>query len=107
MSNIIIKNGDVTLAPEIVKSYCEMQMVIDTMKAEQEKIKEALKNEMELKGIIKLETPEMIVNYIGESDREKFDTKRFKKDNPDLYDEYITMSKVKAYIKAKVKHDTD
>lgn len=66
-------------------------------------IKAALLEEMESKGIIKLETDEISIAYIAGFDRETFDAKAFKQDNPETYDEYVRFTPVKSSIRVKVK----
>lgn len=58
--------------------------------------------EMEARGIAKLECDGLSVSYIAPTDRETFDKKRFKAENPDMYDGYIEMKPVKASIRIKV-----
>lgn len=63
----------------------------------------AIKEEMEKKGIKKIESDELLINYIESTDRETFDKKAFQEEHADLYDEYITMKPVKSSIRVKVK----
>ena len=58
--------------------------------------------EMEARGIAKLECDGLSVSYIAPTDRETFDKKRFKAENPDMYDDYVDMKPVKASIRIKV-----
>ena len=62
-----------------------------------------LLEEMKNKGIKKIETPDVIISYVDASDRETFDTKQFREDNPDMYDEYVKFTPVKASIRIKAK----
>ena len=43
------------------------------------------------------------VTYIAPSDRESFDSKKLREDNPDLYDEYVKMNPVKSSVRIKLK----
>ena len=61
--------------------------------------KSAILREMQVKGVIKIETDEMTISYIAPTDRESFDAKEFRKDCPQLYDEYVRLSPVKASIR--------
>ena len=58
---------------------------------------------MEQNNIIKLETDELAITYVAPTDRESFDSKSFKADHQDLYDEYVKMSSVKSSVRLKVK----
>ena len=58
---------------------------------------------MEKRNIIKLETDDLSINYIASTDRETFDSKTFRAEHEDLYNEYIKMTPVKSSIRIKVK----
>ena len=73
------------------------------IKKAKEEVWNALRDEMEKKGIKKIESDELLINYISSTDRETFDKKAFQKEHADLYDSYITMKPVKASIRVKVK----
>ena len=73
------------------------------IKKAKEEVWNALREEMEKKGIKKIESDELLINYISSTDRETFDKKAFQKEHADLYDSYITMKPVKASIRVKVK----
>lgn len=98
---IIAENG--FLSPEISLKIAEYETKMKALKEQEESLKEAIKAEMEAKGIIKLENDDLVINYIQPTDRETFDSKKLKADNPDLYDEYVKITKVKASIRVKVK----
>ena len=59
--------------------------------------------EMEAKNFIKIDTDVMTITYVAPTDREKFDSKRFREEHADLYDEYVSMIPVKSSIRIKVK----
>ena len=73
------------------------------IKKAKEEVWNALREEMEKKGIKKIESDELLINYIASTDRETFDKKAFQTDHADLFDEYVTMKPVKASIRVKVK----
>ena len=73
------------------------------IKKAKEEVWNALKEEMEKKGVKKIESDELLINYIASTDRETFDKKAFQKEHADLFDEYVTMNPVKASIRVKVK----
>ena len=66
-------------------------------------MEDQIKLAMEQYGLVKIETPSFLINYIAQTDRETFDSKKFKADNPDLYDEYIRITPVKASVRIKLK----
>lgn len=100
---IEIQNGIALLKEETLNNILTFERTIKKFKEEEDKLKKAIQEEMEHKNIIKIDTDELLINYIASSDRESFDTKSFKADHQDLYDEYIKMTPVKASIRMKVK----
>lgn len=58
--------------------------------------------EMEQRGIVKAQSKDVIISYIEPTTRESFDTKAFRKDHADLYDEYTKLTPVKASVRIKV-----
>ena len=66
-------------------------------------IKQKLMEEMEEKGIIKVETDRLVVTKVSPSTREQFDKKAFREENPDLYDKYCKIASASGYIKIEMK----
>ena len=66
-------------------------------------LKQAILEEMEAKNILKIENDDLVLNYIAPTDRETFDSKSFKEDHQDMYDEYIKMTPVKSSVRIKLK----
>lgn len=102
MNEIIIQENN-TLSEEIEKQIVSIEKRIKKLKEQEEAMKAALLEAMEAKNLIKLETDKMVISYVAPTDRESFDSKKFKSDNPDLYDEYVKISPVKSSIRIKVK----
>lgn len=102
MNEIIIQANN-TLSEEIEKQIVSIEKRIKKLKEQEEAMKTALLSEMEAKNLIKLETDKMVISYVAPTDRESFDSKKFRSDNPDLYDEYVKISPVKSSIRIKVK----
>lgn len=102
MNEIIIQENN-TLSEEIEKQIVSIEKRIKKLKEQEEAMKAALLSAMEAKNLIKLETDKMVISYVAPTDRESFDSKKFKEDNPDLYDEYVKISPVKSSIRIKVK----
>lgn len=62
-----------------------------------------LLEEMERKNIKKIDTPEILINYIEAIDKETFDKGKLKEEHPELYDDYVKFSPVKSSLRVKVK----
>lgn len=103
MELINIENNIALLNAETSKQIAEFEAAIKEMKEKEDELKQAILNEMEDKGIIKLETDDLMINYIASTDRETFDSKLFREEHADLYDEYVKITPVKSSIRIKVK----
>lgn len=107
MELIKIENDGLTygLDNEIGKQIAEFERQLKELKEKEDELKLNILNEMEEKGIIKIETDDLIINYIAPTDRETFDSKSLRQDHPQLYDAYIKMTPVKSSIRIKVKSE--
>lgn len=92
----------------VLSRYREIDEEIKRLKAEQDAIKAKLVEAMEAQGVRKIENDFVSAAYIAETDRETFDSKAFRVAHPDLYDEYVRFSKVRASVRITVKngHET-
>ena len=100
---IVLKNGEGALAPETVSKIADYERRMKELKEQEEALKEAIKEEMEAKNLIRLENEELVISYIAANDRISFDSKRFEKDHPEMYDEYLKVSKVRPSIRIKLR----
>lgn len=103
MELIKVKNNIAILDAEIASQIAEFERQAKFIKAEEERLKSAILKEMEAKGIIGIDTDQIKITYIAPSDREKFDSKQFRAEHSDLYDEYVSMIPVSSSIRIKVK----
>lgn len=100
---IVVKNDIALLNIDASKTILEIENQIKYLKEKEELIKQVVLEEMERKNILKLEDNSLMINYIAPSSRETFDSRKFKKEHQDLYDEYIKISPVKSSIRIKIK----
>jgi len=100
MNELIIDNR---LIPSAERQLAHFERMVKEIKKAEDELKAAIKAEMEARGIRKLEGDEMAITYIAPTDTEKFDKARFRKEHPDLHDEYIRMTPVAGYIKIALK----
>jgi regulator of replication initiation timing len=100
---ITVSDGKLALSKEASKSIAEIEKTIKALKAKEDEMKAEILKGMEINNILKLETDDIVVSYIASTGRETFDSKKFRADNPDLYDEYVSISPVKSSIRIKVK----
>lgn len=103
MELIKIENEIAILNGEVSKQIAEFERQVKEIKEREDELKASILNEMEANNIIKLETEDLTINYIAPSERETLDSKKLREEQPDLYDEYVKFSPVKASIRLKVK----
>lgn len=104
MANIIERTETDIIVPEEV---CERIISLEKQAKEIKKQQDSMKNEildaMQKYGVVKLDNEFLKIAFVPEHDTERFDSKTFKDENPDVYDMYVKISKVKPSIRITVK----
>lgn len=95
--------GTAVLAEEAVAKIVEFERMAKQIKEAEDSLKAAILKEMEEKNILSIDSPELKISYVAATQRETFDSKAFREDFADLYDEYVKLAPVKASIRIKVK----
>ena len=103
MNLIKVENGTALLDPDVSLRIASFERQAKAIKEMEDELKAAILEEMEANGILKVETVDLSITYIAPTDRETFDSKRLRADNPDLYDEYAKFSHVRSSIRIRVK----
>ena len=103
MELIKVENEIGILDTEVSKKIKDLKQILKTAKQKEEELSQLILEEMENKNILNLETDDLSITYIAPAERETFDSKKFREENPDLYDEYVKFSPVKSSIRVKVK----
>jgi hypothetical protein len=76
---------------------------INAIKEFQENYKKKILQIMEEKGIYKIDNDILTITYTAPTTSSRFDSARLKKENPELYEQYKTISDVSSSIKIKCK----
>jgi len=102
---IVVENGISLINEKEANEIMNLKILKEQIDKKLKDKTEQILEEMENKGILKVsnEIVGLEVTYIAPSDRESFDSKRLREDNPDLYDEYVKISTVKSSIRIKLK----
>ena len=81
-----------------IKKFQKAKLQLDIM---EENLKKMFKDKMEETGIYKYESPDKTfkVTYVAETKSNTFDSKKFKEENPDLYEKYKKETTRKAYVR--------
>lgn len=103
--NEIIKyeDGTAIIDPEVSAKIASFEFQMKTIKKYEDELKAQILEAMEEHEIKKIDTEEITITYIPKSDRESFDSKRFRKDHPETFDDYVKISTVKPSVRIKVK----
>ena len=72
---------------------------IDRREAEKQEALDILKARMEESGLKKLETQNLLLTLVAESESATFDSKRFKEEHPELAEQYAKKVVRKSYVK--------
>lgn len=94
-----LPNEAVTLISHI-KGIVEQKKQIE---AQEKDMKEQLQKVMEAYAIDKIDNDILKINYIKASTKFSVDSKQLKEDYPNIYEECLKTSNVKAHIKVEIK----
>lgn len=104
MNDLIMTVNNV---PVLNTATITMLVDLDKRKKEIEAAEGIIRNavlcEMRDKNITKIESDEVLINYVAPTDKETFDSKKFRTEHPDMYDEYVKFTSVKDSIRIKIK----
>lgn len=104
MNNIIErKDSDVALSEEVCEKIVSLEKQAKEIKKQQDSMKAEILDAMQKYGVLKLDNEFLKIAFVPEHDAERFDSKTFKEENPDVYDSYVKISKVKPSIRITVK----
>ncbi len=99
---IVLENGNAVLNTSASALLAEFERQVKAIQDKEKELKQRILEEMESKGILSIKSPELTISYVAPTTRETFDSKTFRKDHPDLYDEYVSISTVRSSIRMKV-----
>lgn len=103
MEMIKVINNKPVLDTATLNKIVEFEKTIKELEEKKKELSAQILEEMESKGLLKIDSEELSISYIAPSERETFDSKSFRADHEDLYDEYVKFSPVKASVRIKVK----
>lgn len=104
MNNIIErKDSDIALSEEVCEKIVSLEKQAKEIKKQQDNMKAEILDAMQKYGVLKLDNEFLKIILVPEHDAERFDSKTFKDENPDVYDMYVKISEVKPSIRITVK----
>ena len=101
--NDIIKFENGQLTDEAIEFIKQKELEMKTIKEEYEQLKADILQAMEQTQTLKFESDNILINYIAPTESERFDSKLLKETSPELYDQFVKFTPVKASVRIKVK----
>ena len=102
---ITIENNVPVLDIETTNQIAEFIRKAKEIEEAEKALRERIQAEMEAKKIKTIKTPDFSITYKDAFDKERFDSKGFRADHPDLYDSYVSMTHYKASIQIRMTED--
>lgn len=98
---IVVNNNELELTKEGIKFIKKVQKAKVELAKMEEQLKNMFQEQMELNGIKKYTSPDgtFKATYYEETTTNRFDSTKFKKENEELYNQYLVSSTRKAYVK--------
>ncbi len=101
MYEIEFLNGQ--LSEDVLNVIIDIEEEAAIMAKKRDEMRSALLQAMEKSGVKKLDTPDIAITYVEETDREIFDKKELKNEMPEVYEAYADFKPVKSSIRVKLK----
>ena len=89
----------------LINQIADFEEKAKKMEAQKKALRENLKNAMELYGVKSFKNDKITITYVAETISNKFSSTDFKKDYPDMYEQYKKPSKVSASIRIELKEN--
>ena len=98
---IIVNNNELELTKEGIKFIKKVQKAKIELAKMEEQLKDIFQEGMEKNNIKKYTSPDgtFKATYYAETTTNRFDSTKFKKENEELYNQYLVPSTRKAYVK--------
>lgn len=101
--NEIIKADANEISVETAKKLAVFFKELKDAEEYQKKLKSQIIEIFNNNGLIKYEDENIDIKLVDGFDKESFDTKAFKEENPDIYDSYIKMTHTAPSLRIKTK----
>lgn len=107
MGEIIFTQDSLVMSSELY--IINTIKTLNELENRKKKIMAELYEEMEKRGIksIENENRDLLITLVLPTTRETMDTKKFREENPDLYDKYCRISNVKGTVKITIREKND
>lgn len=97
------KSGMLAKLTDIERAIIEIKTRLAQAEEQKKSLTEALYQEMDARGVYKLDSPTLSITRIADTTAETFDSKAFRADHPELYGKYLRETSRKGYVKITLK----
>ena len=97
------QDGVLMKLTDIEHTIIEIKTRLAQAEEQKKSLTEALYQEMDARGVYKLDSPTLSITRIADTTAETFDSKSFRADHPELYGKYLRETQRKGYIKITLK----
>lgn len=105
MKNEIIKKegNQIFLTEDVETMLVDFERQANEIKKKEDEIKKVIRQAMQENSIKQFKSNKLIITYVEGQNREYFDQKAFKSENPDLYDGYVSFKETAPSIRIKLR----
>ena len=104
MNELLIKTGnEYALQPQTNNQLVLLETQIEQLTKKRDEMRKLIMRAMEEEGIYKMENDDISITYLAETERETFDSKKFREEHANIYHKYTKTSKISPSIRIKVK----
>lgn len=97
------QEGVLAKLTDIERAIIEIKTRLAQAEEQKKSLTEALYQEMDARGVYKLDSPTLSITRIADTTAETFDSKAFRADHPELYGQYLREIPRKGYVKIALK----
>ena len=103
MENYLVETeSGFELRKDLAIELYKFEKTMKELKEKEAEIKKIILEEMEQNNILKLQNENISISYVAPTTRETFDSKIFREEFPDMYDNYVKITNVKSSVRIKV-----
>ena len=99
----VFSPDEITLLKDLERGLEQVEITKKALESQIQDFRDRLYNAMFEKKVKKFETDNMTYTLVSPTTSERFDSKKFKTDHPELAEKYITTSERKGYLKVTIK----
>lgn len=97
------KTGEIYVTKETMEIIRNYEVRKKELDEEYKQYKKALLDAMEEYGVEKVDSEDLLVTYVGETERVSVDSKKLEKEFPEVYAQCLKVSTVKPSVRVKIR----